>query len=150
MSTSAAIGVVQADGTIKATFLMHDGSGVSAATILPGWYNSQEKADALLALGPLYKLGTKIAPDPDTHHSFKKPQPDVVLAFIRDRDRFRQNEPCSYHIFKNREDFAKKAPAEMRVTTLHLFENGGWLYRSEWMKPKQWYYIEVVFVEDKK
>ena len=62
MSTSAAIGVVQADGTIKATFLMHDGSGVSAATILPGWYNSQEKADALLALGPLYKLGTKIAP----------------------------------------------------------------------------------------
>ena len=45
MSTSAAIGVVQADGTIKATFLMYDGSGVSAATILPGWYNSQEKAD---------------------------------------------------------------------------------------------------------
>ena len=150
MSTSAAIGVAQADGTIKATFLMNDSREASAITILPGWYNSQEKADALLALGPLYQLGTKIAPDPNKHHSFEKPQPDVVLAFTRDRDHFWQNEPYSYHIFKSREDFAKKAPKEMHVTTLHLFENGCWLFRGEWMKPGEWYCIEVVFVENKK
>ena len=47
MSTRAAIGIAQADGTIKAIYLHNDGYPGFAGAILAGWYNSAEKAARL-------------------------------------------------------------------------------------------------------
>jgi len=50
-------------------------------------YNSREKADALIALGDLSLLCEKLYPDPDKPHGFDydKRQPDVTVAYARDR-----------------------------------------------------------------
>ena len=60
MSTRAAIGIAQADGTIKAIYLHNDGYPGFAGAILAGWYNTAEKAEALIALGALSSIGEKL------------------------------------------------------------------------------------------
>ena len=79
MSTHAAIGIVQADGTIKAIYLHNDGYPSFAGAILAGWYNTVEKAEALIALGALRRIGEKIEPAPNKPHTFENWQEDVVL-----------------------------------------------------------------------
>lgn len=47
-------------------------------------YNTQERIDALLALGDLYYLREKIDPAPGTPHDHNNAQPGVTIAYHRD------------------------------------------------------------------
>lgn len=145
MPPRSAIGVQQDDGTTKAIMLYNDDRLSPANVILPGWYNSKEKAEELLSLGHLSRLGEKISPEKGVHHSFNKPQPNTVIAYHSDRgDNF---EP--YFIYKDLVDFEKRCHFDMAVISLHVWADGSWLSRFDW-RDKQWIRIKVVIMESKK
>ena len=87
MSTRAGIGMLMPDWTIKAIYLHRDGSPFECAAggILAQYYNTTERVGMLLELGDLSTLGAKIFPDSKTPHSWEHPQPDVTVAYHRDR-----------------------------------------------------------------
>ena len=62
MSTSAKIGMVLADGRIKAISLSGAGRPSQAGTTLEERYKSPEDIESLLALGNLFQLGTRPEP----------------------------------------------------------------------------------------
>lgn len=142
MPPQSAIGVQQSDGTIKAIMLYNDDRRSPAHVILSGWYNSQKKAEELLSLGHLSRLGEKIAPEFGEHHSFDKPQPNTVIAYHRDRGD--AGEP--YFVYKNLDDFAARCHYDMAITSIHVWVDGTWLYRHDW-RDKQWIRFEVVILE---
>lgn len=85
MSTHAAIAIT--DGTTcKAIYLHSSGYIGWAGWILANWYNSKEKATALISLGNLSSLKKKLGPDKDVPHDFDHPAEDVTVAYCRDRD----------------------------------------------------------------
>ena len=125
MPPQSAIGVQQSDGTIKAIMLYNDDRRSPAHVILSGWYNSQKKAEELLSLGHLSRLGEKIAPEFGEHHSFDKPQPNTVIAYHRDRGD--AGEP--YFVYKNLDDFAARCHYDMAITSIHVWVDGTYLCR---------------------
>lgn len=60
-----------------------DGYPEEVGATLVKAYSTPEKVDALLALGDLYCLCEKLAPD-SGHHDFNAPQPGVTVAYQRD------------------------------------------------------------------
>ena len=60
MSTSAAIGVRQPDGTVRAIRLNWDGYVAHAGAILGGWYKTAEEVNALIALGDLSEINETV------------------------------------------------------------------------------------------
>ena len=56
MSTNAAIGMKQPDGSVRAVRLNWDGYVGYAGAILGGWYKTAEQVEALLALGELSEI----------------------------------------------------------------------------------------------
>ena len=135
MSTHAAIGIAQADGTIKAIYLHNDGYPSFAGAILAGWYNTVEKAEALIALGALSGIGEKIEPDPNKPHTYENWQEDVVFAYHRDRgDELRPG-----NIYKNKEHYQQAAKEDFWADYLYLFRDGKWFFygfkiRDEWFR----------------
>ena len=87
MSTRAAIGMLMPDWTIKAIYLHQDGCPFEsgAGGVLAQHYTTTERVEMLLDLGDLSSLGAKIFPDAKTPHSRANPQPDVTVAYHRDR-----------------------------------------------------------------
>ena len=87
MSTRSFICVEQDDGSYKGVYCHSDGYLTYNGAMLLDHYNSREKADALIALGDLSLLCEKLYPDPDKPHGFDydKRQPDVTVAYARDR-----------------------------------------------------------------
>ena len=135
MSTHAAIGIAQADGTIKAIYLHNDGYPSFAGAILAGCYNTVEKAEALIALGALSSIGEKIEPDPNKPHTYENWQEDVVFAYHRDRgDELRPG-----NIYKNKEHYQQAAKEDFWADYLYLFRDGKWFFygfkiRDEWFR----------------
>ena len=60
MSTSAAIGIRQPDGTVRAIRLNWDGYVAHTGAILGGWYKTAEEVNALIALGDLSKINETV------------------------------------------------------------------------------------------
>ena len=137
MSTRAAIGIAQTDGTIKAIYLHNDGYPGFAGAILAGWYNSAEKAEALIALGALSSIGEKIEPDNSKPHTFENRQVDVVFAYHRDRG----EELRPSKIYQNQEHFHKAANDDFWAEYIYLFCDGKWQFcglfeKNEWFELK--------------
>ena len=135
MSTRAAIGIAQADGTIKAIYLHNDGYPGFAGAILAGWYNTAEKAEALIALGALSSIGEKIEPDKNKPHTFENRQEDVVFAYHRDRG----EELRPGNTYQNQEHYQQAAMEDFWADFLYLFLNGEWLFyglkgKDEWFR----------------
>lgn len=138
MATHAAIGVAQADGTIKAIYLHNDGYISFAGAILAGWYKSKEKVDALIALGALSSLGEKLEPDQNKPHIFENRQDDVVFAYHRDRGE-------NLHIgvtYQNQEHFSKDGLNDFWADYLYLFREGKWFFYSQ-HDGSEWFELEV-------
>ena len=87
MSTRSFICVEQDDGSYKGVYCHWDGYLTYNGAMLLDHYNSRERAEALIALGDLSLLCEKLYPDPDKPHGFDydKRQPDVTVAYARDR-----------------------------------------------------------------
>lgn len=89
MSTGALISVEQQDGTYTTIYNHSDGYPSYLGEKLLHHYNSEQLANALVALGDASFIDDKLAPDPEhpTHpvHSFGDPQNGVCMFYNRDR-----------------------------------------------------------------
>ena len=98
MSKSAKIGMVLADGRIKAISLSWAGCPSKAGATLEAWYKTQADIKALLALGNLFQLGTR--PEPARNQM----EEETTVAYVRDWG----FAGCDAVIFADKEDFEKK------------------------------------------
>jgi len=136
VSTNAAIGLAMPDGTIKAVYLHWDGyiEHGGAGETLAGHYKDREKVEKLIALGFLSSLGAEVAPDPAFPHSWANPQPNVTVAYHRDRKERLQ--PAVE--FKDKDSFAEEAKSNMWAEYAYLFEEGCWLVCDLHLSAKPW------------
>ena len=144
MSTNAAIGLTMPDGTIKAVHLHWDGyiAHGGAGETLEEHYKDREKVKKLIALGFLSSLGAEVAPDPASPHSWKNPQPNVTVAYHRDR-----NDPLEPAIvFKDKDSFAEEAKGSLWAEYAYLFEDGRWLVCDLHLSAKPWKWTELTDV----
>lgn len=131
MSTSCAIGMKMADGTIQAIRCHWDGYPTGVGIILCDSYNESEKVLALLALGELSCLGRELASEPGQGHCFSNPQNDIALSYHRDR-----GEPLKPPVsFKDNADFLHNGKEEMLADYLYLFDENQW-----WLGSKRGFY----------
>ena len=119
MSTSAAIGVRQPDGTVRAIRLNWDGYVAHAGAILGGWYKTAEAVNDLIALGDLSEIKETV---------------ESCVAYHRDRgEQYRLP-----RTFASVEDYQYCGMGQMNANYLYIFDDGVWhvygLYNtSEWV-----------------
>ena len=118
MSTNAIIGKLQADGTVRSVYLHHDGYFSHAGRILRTFYRTENRIDALLALGNLSGLGpSPYGKDASTPQALDKLH---CRAYIRDYGRNEKEEKAE--IFPGKELFF--AGGEIA----YLYDNGHWYH----------------------
>lgn len=84
MGTRSAI-IVKVGKGYKGIYCHWDGYPSHVGRILHEHYNTQDKANALVALGDLSSLKENIAPPVGFTHTFDKPIDNVTVAYGRDR-----------------------------------------------------------------
>ena len=142
MSTRAAIGMLMPDWTIKAIYLHQDGCPFEsgAGGVLAQHYTTTERVEMLLALGDLSSLGAKIFPDAKTPHSWANPQPDVTVAFHRDRgDDY--NPPV---VFSDLYEYETKSSEVFGAEFLYLFVDDQWIVCDLYDTPREWEELEDI------
>lgn len=85
MATRSLIAKQIAEDKFRTIYCHWDGYLDHNGRVLLDHYNTPEKLDELLALGPISFLAPKLNPDPNMPHTFENPQQDVVQAYARDR-----------------------------------------------------------------
>lgn len=118
MSTHATIAVLNADNTISSIYLHSDGYKSYAGRMLLAHYNTQEKAEALVALGDLSALAPSI--DKPLGHSFATPVRGYTIAYGRDRG--------ESNVSAQKQDIQSFRRNSEGFT--YLFANGRWVTMS--------------------
>lgn len=96
MSTRSMIGIINTDNTVEAIYCHSDGYLEHMTDMLSHYYETEEKAKELVSLGGLSYLEKKLAPS-TRNHSFDHPEPDVTVAYVRDRgEKWEYNKPSHY------------------------------------------------------
>ena len=118
MSTNAAIGMKQSDGSVRAVRLNWDGYVGYAGAILGGWYKTVEQVEALLSLGELSEI---------------KEMPETCTAYHRDMG----EEYRAPFTFETVDEYQYCGKGKLAAEYLYLFDDGKWsvygLYGiSEW------------------
>ena len=117
MSTNSTI-AVKTDNGYNTIYCHNDGYFDYMYPMLDTWYNSQERAEALVNLGDASFIAKRLCPAQDSNHSFDHPEKDVSIFYHRDR-----GEPWEYTA-----PALKKTKAEVLATQyyVYIFENGCW------------------------
>lgn len=121
MSTRSYICKKEEDGTIKMIYCHFDGDYNSV--LLPRYYNTPEKVDALIALGDLSSLGEKISPT-NTTHDIDHPEPGVCIAYGRDA----HCEDIEAKRFKSKKVLIENLNHNPMIEYIYLWEDNRWKY----------------------
>ena len=118
MATNSIIAVKTSDdGDYKSIYVHNDGYFEYMYPMLDTWYNSQERAEALVSFGDASFIAKRLVPSQDSDHHFDHPEKDVCIFYHRDRgELWRQNAPC---IMSKEEVLATQYYA-------YIFEDGQW------------------------
>lgn len=120
MSTHCLIYRQNDDKSYDFIYCHSDGYYECTGRILNKYYNTKEKVDDLIALGDLSILKEKLNPTTDWH-SFDKREPDVCVAYGRDR----HEKDVGPHHVKNIDPYAEEYA--------YLHKNNKWYtYTGEW------------------
>jgi hypothetical protein len=120
MATRSTITVRTSSNERKEIYCHWDGYPDHVGKILKEHYNTQEKAEALIALGDLSSLEPSISAPDGEEHSFNKPYTGVCVAYGRDRG----NSDTSARTKTNSE------PTDRQAFN-YFFENGEWSYTMD-------------------
>ena len=124
MSTSAAIGMKLADGSIKAIRVNWDGYPGYTGAVLGGWYKTAGQVEALLALGELRELNET---------------PETCVAYHRDR-----HEPYKAPVkFATVEEYRRNGESRMSAEYLYLYNKGAWSVYGLYNDP-EWNELDVI------
>lgn len=138
MSTHCLICRKNADKSYDYIYCHWDGYLDYAGDMLLKHYNTKERVDSLIALGDLSSIGKKLNPTTDSH-SFTNPEPDVCVAYGRDRH---EDNTGPHHCDTIDLD------AEAYV---YLYEDGEWYTAvSRYAKPSEWRKLSDVITEHMK
>jgi hypothetical protein len=114
------------DGQAIGVYVHWDGYPEARIPLLLNHYNSQEDAEALVALGSISSLRERIAPNEDEVHTFDESIKDVTIAHHRDR-----GDELEQYKGKTKDDVCDEE-------WYYHFEDGEWLYceggDNEWLK----------------
>lgn len=113
MSTHCLICRKNADTSYDYIYCHWDDYYEHAGNILLKYYNTKEKVDDLIALGDLSSISKKLNPTTDSH-SFDNPEPDVCVAYGRDRHKKDVGPHHCAAIDLNEEEY------------VYLYEDGEW------------------------
>lgn len=92
MSTRSNIVIRYADGTEKGIYCHSDGYINGVGAVLLEHYYTKDKVECLIGLGDLSCIGDYTNPNPELPHSWGNAQPNVCVAYHRDRgEDFRQS-----------------------------------------------------------
>ena len=94
MSTPCWIGIKNDDGSIDAVYCHHDGYLRYMLNMLRANYNTEELAKGLVSLGYLPSVKEKLNPTDGSGHSFTSCEPNVTIAYHRDRGEDLQINHC--------------------------------------------------------
>jgi len=83
MATRSTIAMKQKDGSVKAVYCHWDGHIETAGKTLLEKYNTEKRVTKLISLGSISSLRDKLSTK--KLHSFDVPQPNVTIAYHRDR-----------------------------------------------------------------
>lgn len=135
MATNSSIGIYDRK-TNTSTFIYchNDGYLEHVGLMLLLYYNSPEKAQALIDLGDLSALYPNMAPliGEESKHNFDHPIPNVTVAYHRDRAE-------DFHQTKFQTDNARTISAQLYMPYLYLYKNNEWYYSTtgtRWNKLK--------------
>ena len=94
MSTNSAIAVKTSTGQYKTIYCHNDGYFDYTYPMLDTWYNTQERAEALVSFGDASFIAKRLSPSQGSGHSFDNPEEDVSIFYYRDRsERWVDNAP---------------------------------------------------------
>lgn len=96
MAMRSMIGIINTDNTVDAIYCHSNGYLEYMTDILSHHYETEEKAKELVSLGGLSRLEKKLTPSTG-NHSFDHPEPDVTVAYARDRgEKWEHCKPTHY------------------------------------------------------
>ena len=130
MSTSAAIGMKLADGSVKAIRVNWDGYPGYTGAVIGGWYKTAERVEALLALGELSEI---------------KETPETCVAYHRDMG----EEYRASFTFETVDEYQYCGKGRLAAEYLYLFDNGKWSVYGLYNDPN-WNELNVVIGEEEK
>ena len=84
MATNSTVAVKIGDD-YKSIYCHNDGYFSYMYPMLDTWYNSQERAEALVNLGDASFIAKRLCPSRGSNHSFDNPEEDVSIFYHRDR-----------------------------------------------------------------
>ena len=117
MSTRSAIAVLMPDGKYTAIYCHWNGYPAYNGKILAECYDTQEKAEALVALGSISVLDRELAPPAGKHRDFDDRESGYTLAYTRDR---------GDAMLVGRGKTAESAAKRLDHAYLYTFANGEW------------------------
>ncbi len=126
MSTSAAIGMKMADGSVQAVWLTSEAYPDYAGAVLCYCYKTTERVEALLALGDLNQISGRL---------------DFCNIFPEGNE-----QPIRFVTVERFQRFAK---CSLSADYLYLFDNGKWSFFDLYDDPK-WVDLETVVSETNK
>jgi len=86
MATRSRIGMEQPNGEVRSIYCHWDGYPEGVGATLQEHYTNPEKVEALIALGDISSLSRCVSVNiPGVTHTFDNPDPDVTVAYHRDR-----------------------------------------------------------------
>lgn len=124
MGTRSRIGILYGgdDGLkVKSIYCHWDGYPEYNGAMLMKYYNNYGRLEQLLELGDISSLRKKIAPS--TKHTFEEPEPDVTIAYSRDRG---EEKRISEEYFENFLEDMENSDIEY----VYLRYRDEWLYAS--------------------
>jgi hypothetical protein len=86
MATRSRIAIEDQTGKVRSIYCHWDGHPSHHGPILLEHYNTQEKVEALIALGSISSLAPKSEIPEGVEHNFENPAKGIVVAYHRDRD----------------------------------------------------------------
>ena len=122
MGTRSRIGILYGDGEklkVKSIYCHWDGYPEYNGAMLMKYYNNYGRTEQLLELGDISVLKKKITPS--TTHTFEEPEPDVTIAYSRDRGEEKRILEMDFEEFK---DYVKDSDIEY----VYLRYKDEWLY----------------------
>lgn len=126
MNSPCRIGYINQEGNVLSSYCHHNENEDNISDILLNYYTDLKKVKELISLGNISKLGKFIKPTDS--HSFKNPQKDVTVFYIRDR-----NDPEHHHL-KIETSELNLYDTFKECQSFYLFKNGEWFLNNQIIK----------------
>jgi len=85
MATRSNIAIEREDGSVEMIYCHYDGYPEYNGKMLEEHYTDVDKVEKLISLGSISSLREEVEPQSGSAHSFESPDPNVTVAYHRDR-----------------------------------------------------------------